>query len=210
MPTGVYKRTKEHREKLSKIFSGKGNPFYGRKHTEEAKKKMSEVHKGKIPWNKGLKGIHFSPRTEIKKGQHLSLKTEIKKRQHLSPETEFKKGHTPWIKGKKMSLEFRRYLSKVHKGIQAKEKHPNWKGGLDKYNKDRLKGLEWRIVREKVLIRDKYSCQKCGRRDNLVVHHKKDPEDNSLNNLITLCVSCHTKLHWELFKKYKKQYKNVK
>lgn len=34
---------------------------------------------GKPAWNKGLKGIHLSPKTEIKKGQHLSAKTELKK-----------------------------------------------------------------------------------------------------------------------------------
>lgn len=35
--------------------TGKDNHFFGRKHSEESKKKMSEKLKGKIPWNKGLK-----------------------------------------------------------------------------------------------------------------------------------------------------------
>jgi len=41
--------------------------------------------KGHIPWNKGLKGMHYSPATEFKKG-HVSLNWvpvgTIKKRRH--------------------------------------------------------------------------------------------------------------------------------
>ena len=44
------KCTEEHKKQLR-----------GPKHTEESKKKMSEVHKGKVPWNKGMK---FGPHSE--------------------------------------------------------------------------------------------------------------------------------------------------
>jgi hypothetical protein len=46
-----------------------------------------KLPKNPIAWNKGKKGMHFSPRTEIKKGQRISIKTE------------FKKGNIPWNKG---------------------------------------------------------------------------------------------------------------
>lgn len=36
------------RERMSKLQSGEGNHFYGKKHTEETKKKISAAHKGKI------------------------------------------------------------------------------------------------------------------------------------------------------------------
>lgn len=39
-------------------FKGEKNPFYGRKHTDESKRKMSLSHKGQIPWNKGKVGIY--------------------------------------------------------------------------------------------------------------------------------------------------------
>jgi group I intron endonuclease len=32
---------------MSELFSGKGNPFYGKHHTDETKKKISENRKGK-------------------------------------------------------------------------------------------------------------------------------------------------------------------
>lgn len=45
----VYARLKEEYAKLqSQRFSGKGNGFYGKNHTEEAKQKISQANKGRI------------------------------------------------------------------------------------------------------------------------------------------------------------------
>lgn len=42
------------------------------------------------------------------------------------------------------------------------------------------------------------TCRKCGSRKLLGIHHKdRNPANNSKENLITLCASCHTKLHWK-------------
>jgi len=51
------------------IISGDKNPFYGKKHTEETKKKMSESHKDCIPWNKGKVNV-FSKETRLKMSQN--------------------------------------------------------------------------------------------------------------------------------------------
>jgi len=56
-------------------LSGKNHHMYGKHHTEESKKKMSESLKGHTPWNKGIKGLIIGYK--------------------------FPKGHIPWNKGKK-------------------------------------------------------------------------------------------------------------
>ncbi|MGQ9554912.1 MAG: HNH endonuclease [Anaerolineae bacterium] len=53
-------------------------------------------------------------------------------------------------------------------------------------------------MREQVLRRDHYRCQRCGKRMNLHVHHKKPVSrggKDELSNLITLCDECHAKQH---------------
>jgi hypothetical protein len=58
--------------------------------------------------------------------------------------------------------------------------------------------LEFRKIRGNILERDDYTCQNCGARRYLHVHHKKplsEGGDNSNSNLITLCKDCHKKEH---------------
>ncbi len=87
-------------------------------------------------------------------------------------------------------------------GSQPGELHHRWKGGVDEYYGD-----NWAEQRRKVLQRDNYECQRCGitqsehRSQNdigLDVHHRQpirtfqSPENaNTLDNLVTLCRSCH-------------------
>lgn len=54
--------------------------------------------------------------------------------------------------------------------------------------------------REKALLRDNYECQMCGKKSQLVVHHKdctgqSDDPNNELGNLVTLCRKCHINVH---------------
>lgn len=87
------------------------------------------------------------------------------------------------------------------------------------HNKERFNG-----IRNSILKRDKSLCRVCGHdgshlkvgrgnKGKLVVHHIDGksyasgfkPEDcnNELDNLITLCNSCHRKLHWWQRKNYR-------
>ncbi len=57
---------------------------------------------------------------------------------------------------------------------------------------------EYRTLRLRVLERDGWRCQSCGRRDQLEIHHQvrrsqlgPDHEDN----LIVLCAGCHGEEH---------------
>jgi len=79
MPKGVYIRTEEYKKKMR----GEGNNFYGKHHTKETRKKMSEAHKG-------IKN-HFY-------GKHLSK--EIRRRMSEAKKGKCEKNSIAW-KGNK-------------------------------------------------------------------------------------------------------------
>lgn len=79
------------------------------------------------------------------------------------------------------------------------ENHPRWKDNGEYY-----RGPNWERQREKARNRDGHECQHCGDSDSqLVVHHIKPyvefddyKEANRVQNLITLCQSCHSNVEW--------------
>jgi len=114
----------------------------------------------------------------------------------------FVKGHKRNV-GMKHSEETKKKMSiaklgkptwnKGLKGYHEGEKHWNWQGGISRrgYTPEFLTQL--RIL---IKDRDNYKCQVCLYREYLVVHHKDyNKNNNELNNLITLCRSCHMKIH---------------
>jgi hypothetical protein len=100
----------------------------------------------------------------------------------IAPQTEFGKGHTPWNKGKP-------HL--------AREKNPNWKGGLIPASKILRHTHEYRNWRDAVYQRDDWTCQFCDRRGvRLEPHHIKmfayyPALRYDIDNGITLCYECH-------------------
>ena len=60
-----------------------------------------------------------------------------------------------------------------------------------------------------VMRRDEYKCKRCGKRENLSVHHKghlenpvsrwlkKKGKSNDENNIVTICGACHDAIHNE-------------
>jgi 5-methylcytosine-specific restriction endonuclease McrA len=100
-----------------------------------------------------------------------------------------------WNKGLKMPLALRMRLSKLKRG----DKHPNWKGGISNINQKLRKGIEYRLWRESVFVRDNYTCIWCGSRGvYLEADHIKPfcdyPELRfALDNGRTLCKECHSK-----------------
>ena len=62
----------------------------------------------------------------------------------------------------------------------------------------RLSLEEYQTLRKRVLERDSWRCQLCGSQKDLHVHHLQPRGrlgDDSLHNLITLCVGCHRRQH---------------
>ncbi|MGH2620145.1 MAG: HNH endonuclease [Anaerolineales bacterium] len=75
--------------------------------------------------------------------------------------------------------------------------NPSWAGGAPDYY-----GPNWLTARKTGLKRDRHRCQKCGSRRMLVVHHLREfaefqnsVDAHELDNLQTLCRSCHRAIH---------------
>jgi len=68
-----------------------------------------------------------------------------------------------------------------------------------KYKKE-LFSPEWIAKRKEIIKRDDFTCQKCGEKEELHVHHIEyldnlNPQDYPNEYLITLCSECHRKEH---------------
>ena len=132
---------KEAAEQHSKAMKGEKNPFYGKKHSEETKKRNAEAHKGK----------HLSEETKKKLseankeryigekhpmyGRHHSEESKKKMREAMkgnkyalgykhSEETKNKMRESH--KGKKMSEETKKKLGEAHKGKNIWTRGRHW------------------------------------------------------------------------------------
>jgi len=120
------------------------------------------------------------------------------------------KGRPSWIKGKKWSEEVRKKLSKSrlgkkftleHRKNMSGNNHWNWKGGITSTNEMIRKSLEYKLWRQAVFERDKFTCIWCGRTGKGVkinADHIKPfalyPELRfAIDNGRTLCRECHLK-----------------
>lgn len=106
-------------------MSGDKNPFFGKHHSEETKKKLSEAHKGIVA---GMSGKHHSKESKKKMSEALKGKVPwIKGKKHskeaLKKMSEKLKGKIAWNKGKPMAEESKRKLSESLKG------KPSWNKG---------------------------------------------------------------------------------
>ena len=79
-----------------------------------------------------------------------------------------------------------------------------WRGGFDDY-----RGPSWNRQRRAALERDDHRCCDCGATKRLQVHHVRPwvtfethAEANDLDNLRTLCLSCHKRAEWEYWREH--------
>lgn len=143
----------------------------GFKHSEVSKKKIREARKRQGS-NVGMKGRHHTE--------------EAKKKNSNS----HKKNPIRYWQGKKRTN-------------MCGEKNWNWKGGITEENERIRHSVEYIAWRKEVWKRDNWACRDCGKKcknKDIVAHHLKlfscFPELRfSVDNGITLCRSCHARLH---------------
>jgi len=111
-------------EKMSESRMGSKNHMYGKHHPKEVRERLSEAHKGQIPWNKGKTGV-YRPETLREMSEAHKGQTSWNKGKHPSPGTlkkqsEAHKGQIGWNKGKRTPEDVKKKISKTLKG-----KHPS-------------------------------------------------------------------------------------
>lgn len=157
---------------------------------------------GHKPWNKDIKGL---PSPFRGKKHTLETLTKLRGRKR-SEETKARiregvKNH-PNRKGPKYWSEARKIAQDKRKGIpyknsprkRALKTKPVIKNGIEYHPL-------WHEIRKLVYKRDSYHCLECGKHchnnTRIQCHHiDYNPSNNDLENLITLCNSCHAKTNF--------------
>jgi len=204
--------TKEHRDKVSKANKGRKvwNAGTGKKffcldcgvrlkgyYSKRCKTCAGIVSRGRTGWNKGKTGRIVSEETREKLRQaNLGKKCSEETKKKLSA---INMGENNPNYGVPKSEEQKKKISES----LTREKHWNWQGG---YKKHDYPFEFFDIYREKIRKRDDYTCQNCWMEEEehiivfsygLDVHHiDYDKQNNTDENLITLCRSCHMRTNF--------------
>lgn len=181
-----FKFSEEARRKMSETHKRLGTKppsFKGKYHPPETRKKMSESHKGLNTW---MKGKHLSEETKKKIGVSSRGNKYALGYKHTE-EAKIKIGN--FFRGKNISNEQKKKLinsrigkhhaeeskikmSEARKGKYLREKSPNWKGGINPIADSIRKSSRYKDWRQKVFIRDHFTCQDCGQIGGyLEAHH---------------------------------------
>lgn len=221
MKRGNYIRTREHRTRMSEFQKGDKHWNWGKHHSEQTKKKMSEARKGiryseetikKMSLSQtGRKSSNETKRKISEKSRERWKDVNYKKRmsERFSGDKNpfFGKKHSEET-GKKMSESrtgiknhmFGKHITEEHrkrlKEVNAGSGNANWMGGKS----FELYGSEFNDDRRnEIRKRDGFVCQECQYpqsqlKRQLQVHHiDYNKKNNNFNNLISLCNACHGK-----------------
>ena len=157
--------------------------------------KQSEEHKNKI--SQSLIKAHAEGRHTggFKKGNNLP---RFSGKQHTEEwkldRSKKMKQNNPMKSQETVDAVMKTKKERNSRGSASGEKNGNWKGGRPKY-----RGADWHKQRRLAMERDQYTCQLCGIKQEeidreLTVHHilpYHDGGTNDLDNLLTVCMSCH-------------------
>ena len=159
--------------------------------TQETKDKISKAGKGRILSTQARKNISNGHKGLVSPNKGKTFSKEWREKMSISH-----KGLNTWIKGTKQTKEHM-----LKKSAPKGDKNWNWKGGINPINDTIRKSFEMKVWKRACLERDDFTCQKTGQRGgDLVVHHINNFADfpelrTSLSNGITLSKESHIKFH---------------
>lgn len=207
------KFSKKHRENISKSKIGKKLSDKRRKQISIQTKKMWADPKRRKRQSEVMKGRKFTEEHKeklrmVNLGKKMSKEAIEKMRKNAI-------GRIPTIKGKTFeefygcakAKRIKKKMSQLRKGwknpFKGKRReemdgknNPNWRGGS---STEPYPFMWSEKLREQIRKRDGYKCQLCNIKqkktpENLHIHHIDYNKKNcELNNLISLCRSCHCK-----------------
>ena len=212
------KRSNETRRKISESLSGENNPMYGKHHSEETRRKISESEKGKITpkgknshtWRGGYHSNNI-PAYDVHASQ-ISWCESVRRSKNDENILEVKCAYCgKWYKPTLTSIRNRIQILNGNENYDGEHRlycSESCKFECPIYNKVKWpKGFKMSTSREvqpqlrqMVLERDNYECQKCGSTESLHCHHLEgihwNPlESADIDKCITLCKSCHIEVH---------------
>jgi len=175
----------------------------GQKRTDETRIKQSKASKGKKKSEEHIKNM-----SKAQKGKKISEETRQKRIIKGAS-----KGKKNPMYGKNHTEISRQRISKtrIDKGIAKGENNSQWQGGksFEPY------GIEFdKEFKQQIFERDNYTCQcsDCEHKSNLLdAHHiDYDKKNNIIENIITLCRSCHSKTNGKKNRQYYTEfYQNI-
>jgi 5-methylcytosine-specific restriction endonuclease McrA len=182
---------KPYREKTARFCSFKCSGYWHLKNRE-----MPNEHKKGNKWRKGLRPTNSFTSEQAEIFNRVESEYFICK--NCGNTFQIK----PWIVRQNRTKSGLRFCTKqCHSEYMKKEKSGEkssfYVGGITTY-----RGRGWIISRREAVKRDKGICQRCGKYigDSIPVHHIKPyrlfnsvKEANNIDNLISLCQSCHMK-----------------
>lgn len=178
-----------------------------------------------VLWSLGAAGIPLRDKSAAAKGKPKSPEHRAKLRENLAKaraaqtkesrrkQSATMQGREPGNKGQpwtaetrakhayRQTPEYREMQSQLRRG----EKSHLWKGGVSQDETLRMQQWEWRERRKECYERDNWTCRDCGvhcsstGKNKIQAHHlipRRHGGSDELDNLVTLCISCHHKREW--------------
>ena len=192
---------------------GENHPFWGKRHTKEAKEKQSKARKEWLknnPHPKGSLGKHHSE--ESKKKTSIAMKKWWQENKNTDFVLKHNRKISKTMKGMKrppFSEEWKRNIGKAATGEKSHwwgkfgKDHPAWKENCITPEHTRIRqSREFKEWRTAIFERDNYACVRCLEYSDghLNAHHILSfalfPEERfEISNGATVCEECHKYIH---------------